>query len=132
MNAMKKLIAYYGDSPVYVEGFPKDCARSCKGSVHILPRKSVTVTEDEYKYILDKYSWMKPKLKVVAEVSEGATPKDSKKDSKESSKESNASAPKEKGKKPKDKNGAESEDETEKEKKGKSTKKKTSRWNNRD
>ena len=121
MNAMKKLIAYYGDSPVYVEGFPKGCARSCEGSVHILPRKSVTVTEDEYKHILDKYSWMKPKLKVVAEVSEGATPKGSKKDSKESSKESKASAPKEKKEKPEDKSGAESE-----EKKEKSTKKRTS------
>lgn len=110
MNAMKKLIAYYGDSPVYVEGFPKDCARSCEGSVHILPRKPVTVTVDEYNYILEKYSWMKPKLKVVAEVTEGAMPKGSKEDSKKSSKKSKASAPKEKEEKPEDEDGAESEE----------------------
>jgi len=67
---MKKLIAYYGDSPVYVEGFSKDCARSCKGSVHVLPRKPVTVTADEYEHIKKSYSWMLPKLKVVAEIGE--------------------------------------------------------------
>ncbi len=65
---MKKLIAYYGDSPVYVEGFSEDCARSCEGSVHVLPRKSVTVTDDEYDHIKEKYSWMLPKLKIVAEI----------------------------------------------------------------
>lgn len=68
MNAMKKLIAYYGDSPVYVEGFSADCARSCDGSVHVLPRKPVTVTDDEYEHIKAKYSYMMPKLKVIAEI----------------------------------------------------------------
>ena len=65
---MKKLlIAYYGDSPVCVEGFPKDCARSCVGSIHVLPRKPVTVTEAEYGHIKAKYQFMLPKLKIVAE-----------------------------------------------------------------
>lgn len=76
MNAMKKLIAYYGDSPVYVEGFSKDCARSCEGSVHVLPRKPVTVTSDEYEHIKKSYSWMLPKLKVVAEIGEDKKSKD--------------------------------------------------------
>ncbi len=66
----KKLIAYYGDSPVHVEGFPKDCPRSCKGSVHVLPRKPVTVTDAEYEYMRTHYKWMLPKLKVVAELGE--------------------------------------------------------------
>lgn len=108
MNAMKKLIAYYGDSPVYVEGFPKDCARSCEGSVHVLPGKPVTVTNDEYKHILDKYSWMKPKLKVVAEIGEDAK-KDDKEGSKERSKKSSASSSKEEKKtKPSKKDGVKS------------------------
>ena len=68
-NTMKKkLIAYYGDSPVHVEGFPSDCARSCKGSVHVLPRTPTTVTEDEYEHIKSEYKWMLPKLRVVAEL----------------------------------------------------------------
>ena len=65
---MKKLICYYGDSPVHVEGFSKDCARSCEGSLHILPRKHKTVTDGEYQHILEKYSWMKSKLKVISEI----------------------------------------------------------------
>lgn len=66
---MKKLIVYYGDSPVCVEGFSESCKRSVKGAIHILPRKSVTVTEDEYQHILAKYDWMKSKMKVIAEIS---------------------------------------------------------------
>lgn len=71
---MKKLIAYYGDSPAYVEGFPVDCARTKEGALHILPGKAVTVTDDEYRHIQEKYSWMKPKLKVIAEIKEGVKP----------------------------------------------------------
>jgi len=63
---MKKfLIAYYGDSPVCVEGFPKDCQRSRKGSVHIHPKKPTTVTGDELEVIKKQY-----KVKVVAEYAE--------------------------------------------------------------
>lgn len=65
---MKKLIVYHGDSPVYVEGFSKDCKRSRDGSVHILPGKPLTVTDDEFDYIKKTYSWMK--IKVIAEVKE--------------------------------------------------------------
>ncbi len=63
----KKLIIYYGDSPEYVEGFPKGCERSCKGSLHVLPRKAVTVTSDEYDHIQKSYGHMKSKLRVVVE-----------------------------------------------------------------
>lgn len=65
---MKKLIVYHGDSPVYVEGFSKDCKRSRDGSVHIIPGKPLTVTDDEFDFIKSKYSWMK--VKVIAEVKE--------------------------------------------------------------
>ena len=66
MNTMKKLVVYYGDSPVCVEGFSKDCQRSVEGSIHILPGKPKTVTDDEFKHIEKEYAWMKPKLRVVA------------------------------------------------------------------
>jgi hypothetical protein len=71
---MKKLIAYYGDSPAYVEGFPADCVRTKEGALHILPGKAVTVSDDEFRHIQEKYSWMKPKLKVIAEIKEGVKP----------------------------------------------------------
>lgn len=70
---MKKLIVYYGDSPVYVEGFSKDCARSCKGSLHIRPRRPITVTDGEYDHITDangKYAFMKRWVKVVSVMKE--------------------------------------------------------------
>ena len=67
---MKKLIVYHGDSPVQVEGFPKECARSCEGALHIHPGKHKTVTDAEYKHLCEKYAWMCPKLKVVAEIGE--------------------------------------------------------------
>lgn len=63
---MKKLIVYHGDSPVQVEGFPKGCARSCEGALHILPGRHKTVTDGEYQHMLLKYGWLKPKLRVVA------------------------------------------------------------------
>ncbi len=75
---MKKLIVYHGDSPVHVEGFPKDCARSVVGSVHLLPGKGVTVTEDEYQFIKTspEYKWMAPKLKVLASAPKMKTPEE--------------------------------------------------------
>ena len=71
---MKKLIVYYGDSPVYVEGFNEDCKRSCKGSLHIRPRRPITVTDDEYEHITDekgKYASMKRWVKVISVMKEG-------------------------------------------------------------
>lgn len=68
---MKKLIVYHGDSPVCVEGFAKECKRSVEGALHLHPGKPKTVTDEEYQHILDKYEWMKPKLKVVAKIGEG-------------------------------------------------------------
>lgn len=65
---MKKLIVYHGDSPVQVEGFPKECERSCEGALHINPGKHKTVTDGEFKHIQEKYGWMKSKLRVVAEI----------------------------------------------------------------
>lgn len=64
---MKKLIQYSGDSPVYAEGFSENCKRSCKGAIHILPRKPITVTDDEYAHIM-KNKDLASKLKVLAEM----------------------------------------------------------------
>ena len=71
---MKKLIVYYGDSPVYVEGFPKECKRTCKGSLHIRPKRPKTVTDEEYKYITDpdgKYAYMIRNLKLISSMGKG-------------------------------------------------------------
>lgn len=67
---MKKLIVYNGDSPVYAEGFSESCKRSVKGSIHLLPKKHVTVTDDEYAHIVKKYPELKAKLRVVSEMKE--------------------------------------------------------------
>jgi len=64
---------YYDYSPLYVEGFPKDCKRSCKGSIHLMPRKPITVTEGELAYI--KMAYPKARIKVVAERVEEAKAK---------------------------------------------------------
>jgi hypothetical protein len=64
---MKKLIAYYGDCPEYVEGFTSDCERSCEGSLHLLPRKTMTVTADELEFIKAKMPHIFKKIRVVAE-----------------------------------------------------------------
>ena len=69
---MKKLIYYYGDSPVSVEGFSKDCKRSGKGALHLLRGRSLTITADEYAHIEKEYKWAIPKIRVVAEVDEEA------------------------------------------------------------
>ena len=69
---MKKLIYYYGDSPVNVEGFPKDCKRSRKGALHLLRGRPMTITAEEYDHIAEAYKWVMPKIRVVAEVNEEA------------------------------------------------------------
>ena len=62
------LIVYHGDSPVCLEGFPKDCKRSSdkKGAMHIMPSVPVTMTEDEHAHFLNKYPTLKLKVKIVA------------------------------------------------------------------
>ena len=81
---MKKLIIYYGES-LQVEGFSKDCKRSCEGSLHILSRKYKTVTDDEYEHILKEYPWMKSKLKVISEIG-AADPRNKKAETKKPAK----------------------------------------------
>ena len=46
-----KLLKYQGDIPICVEGFPSDTERSVKGSIHLLPSKTIQLTDDEYAYI---------------------------------------------------------------------------------
>ncbi len=75
---MKKLIVYYGDAPECVEGFPKDCKRSCKGALHIHRGKSKTITDGEYEYIKSskRYKHLLNKIRVVSEIkAEVAKPK---------------------------------------------------------
>jgi hypothetical protein len=55
-----KRVKYTGKSPEYLDGFPEECKRSCKGAIHLLPNALRDITEDEYKYIRKKY----PKLKL--------------------------------------------------------------------
>ena len=63
---MKMLIHYRGDHPVYVEGFAEGCKRSVTGSLHVLPKKHITVTEDEYNHMVAEYPDMMKFVKVVA------------------------------------------------------------------
>jgi len=63
---MKLLINYYGDAPIYVEGFKESCKRSCKGSLHLLPKKPLTITHDEYEHLKEKYSYIMKKVRVLA------------------------------------------------------------------
>ena len=70
---MKKLIVYYGDTPQCVEGFAENCKRSCKGALHILPRKSTTITNDEFEHIKKSYKFMMKGLRVISEVKETET-----------------------------------------------------------
>lgn len=79
---MKKyLIVYYGDAPECVEGFGKDCKRSCKGALHVNPSRQLTVTEDELAYLKSKYKHMLPKLRILSEMKEEAK-KEAKEDAK--------------------------------------------------
>lgn len=65
---MKKfLIVYYGDIPECVEGFKKDCERSCKGSLMIKPGRQMSVTEDELNHVKENHKHILPKLRILAE-----------------------------------------------------------------
>lgn len=46
-----KLALFQGPAPVCVEGFPDDAERSVKGSLHLRPKQTVELTDDEYAYI---------------------------------------------------------------------------------
>jgi len=67
---MKKLIYYYGDSPVNVEGFSANCERSRKGALHLLRGRPITITDDEYAHIEKDYKWALPKIRIVAQITE--------------------------------------------------------------
>lgn len=66
----KHLIVYYGDATECVEGFGKDCKRSCKGALHVNPGRQITVTEDELAHMKSKHSHMVPKLRVLSSMEE--------------------------------------------------------------
>lgn len=65
-----KLIVYHGQVPVYVEKFPSDCERTRKGSLHLLPRKKVTVTDGEWEHIQKKYAFALKYIRVISECKE--------------------------------------------------------------
>jgi len=44
-------IQYMGDSPAFVDDFSKSCERSCKGSLHLFPKRLVKVTNDELEHL---------------------------------------------------------------------------------
>ena len=66
---MKKLLViYFGDTPVCVEGFSKECKRSCEGALHLLPRKQRSITEDECAHIKKSYKHILRKFRVISEM----------------------------------------------------------------
>jgi hypothetical protein len=65
---MKYLIAYYGDCPLFVEGFKSGCHRSCSGAIHLLRGRAVTVTADELDHIRSIYPKEARLLKVVSQM----------------------------------------------------------------
>ena len=98
---MKKyLIVYYGDAPECVEGFGKDCKRSCKGALHVNPGRQMTVTEGELAYLKSKYKHMLPKLRILSEMEEEVKP--AAKEVKAESKEKAKAEPKDEAKEEKD------------------------------
>lgn len=56
-----KRVKYTGNTPEYIDSFPKDCERSCKGSLHLLPNALKDISDDEYEYIKKKY----PKMRLM-------------------------------------------------------------------
>lgn len=72
---MKKLIVYRGDAPICVEGFSKDCKRSCQGSLHLYPRKSTTVTDGELLHIKDAYSSVFSAIQVLSVIKDSNDPR---------------------------------------------------------
>lgn len=62
----KHLIVYYGNTPECVEGFLKECKRSCKGALHVKPGVRLEITCGELKHIKKKYEHMLLKLKVIS------------------------------------------------------------------
>lgn len=71
----KHLIVYYGDATECVEGFGKDCKRSCKGALHVNPGRQITVTDDELAHIKSKHKHIVPKLRILSSMEEKAEPK---------------------------------------------------------
>lgn len=56
-----KRIKYTGKTPEYLDGFPKECKRSCKGAIHLMPNAIREISADEYEFIKKSF----PKLKLV-------------------------------------------------------------------
>ena len=65
MNNQKSSVQFLGDHPVYVDGFPKGCERSCEGSLHLYPRKFTEISLDELAFLKDKRVDVYRFLKVV-------------------------------------------------------------------
>jgi len=68
-----KRVRYSGNTPQYIDSFPKDCERSCKGSLHLLPNALKDITDGEFDFIKKTFPKMrllvvpveKPKVKKV-------------------------------------------------------------------
>jgi hypothetical protein len=66
MNNAHASIQFVGDHPVFIEGFPKECARSGTGSLHLYPRKMMEVTSDELAFLKDKRKDIFRFIKVIS------------------------------------------------------------------
>ena len=66
MNNQKSSIQFLGDHPAYIDGFPKECERSCEGSLHFYPRRVLEVSLDELAYLKDKRGDIYKFLKIMS------------------------------------------------------------------
>lgn len=58
-------IQYMGDSPAFVDDFAKGCERSCKGSLHLFPKRLLKVTDDELEHLKSKRKDIFRNIKVL-------------------------------------------------------------------
>lgn len=66
----KKLVLYQGPNPVQVEGFPDDAQRVAEGALHLLPRQTKELTEDEYAYLMAQRPELKQHLVYLRDIEE--------------------------------------------------------------
>ena len=74
MDVPKTPIQYVGNSPLYLDDFGDDCERSCKGSLHLLPKKLIQVTDQELKHIKEKRPDVFKQLRVLPKPKMAAKP----------------------------------------------------------
>lgn len=83
-------IQYMGDSPVFIDDFKKGCERSCKGSLHLFPKRLIRVTDGELEHLKDSRKDVFKDLRVYPK----EVPKDEAKPKQSAEAENSESSPK--------------------------------------